>query len=293
MKLGFLTNALVWEGLNDIEKMAQWAAENGFQALEVGPALPLDEDAFRRVTADGKVQITALTYCRNFLSTDQEEAKRHQAELFRRIETAGRLGIPTIVTSTGINDCGDRGYGYEAIRRLPAKSLDEVAFFLEKVLKLAEKANVRIALENCPLMGDIAISPEIWRKLFEKLDCEYLGLAYDPSHLVWQMIDPYLPIKEFSGKIFHVHAKDTEILHDKLAQTGILTDFSWWRYRLPGLGDLNWAKFISLLRETGYTGTVSIEHEDPVWGGTIEKIQQGLMIAKKYLEQVPGFQCVK
>jgi sugar phosphate isomerase/epimerase len=104
VKLGFLTNALVWEGLNDIEKMAQWAAENGFQALEVGPALPLNEDAFRRVAEDGKVKITALTYCRNFLSANQEDAERHQAELLRRIETAGRLGIPTVVTSTGIND---------------------------------------------------------------------------------------------------------------------------------------------------------------------------------------------
>lgn len=170
MKLGFLTNALVWEGLNDIEKMAQWAAENGFQALEVGPALPLNEDAFRRVAEDGKVKITALTYCRNFLSANQEEAERHQAELLHRIETAGRLGIPTVVTSTGFNDYGDRGHGYEAIRRLPVKSLDDVAFFFDKVLQLAEKANVRIALENCPVMGNIAISPEMWRKLFEKLE---------------------------------------------------------------------------------------------------------------------------
>ncbi|MFE5323094.1 sugar phosphate isomerase/epimerase family protein [Paenibacillus sp. NPDC056579] len=291
MKLGFLTNALVWEGLNNIRDMADWAASHGFETLEVGPNIPLDEALFSEVLEEGKMTISALTYCRNYLSPDAEERSLHRKELISRIQSAGRLGIPVVVTSTGFDSTREREHydGYEAIRNKPLNSLDPVVRLFAEVLEAAEKANVRVAIENCPLMGNMMISPEMWERLLERLESPYLGMAYDPSHLLWQMIDPYEPIKEFGPKIFHVHAKDTEILRGRLARTGILTDFSWWRYRLPGLGELDWVKFISNLREAGYNGMVSIEHEDPVWGGTISRIQEGLLIAKRYIEQIPGF----
>lgn len=301
MKIGFLTNALVEQarrsGLNafqTLDEVAAWAADHGFTDLECGPMLPLDRAAYERVLGEGRIAITALIYCRNYLSTDPEEAATHLAELKKRIEFAGALGIDKVVTSTGIDkrieegiydrdpNVKDRG---NMIRRIPVRSLDQVVDLYGPLLELAEKNNVRLCLENCPLMGNIAISPVMWRRIFQRLDSDKLGLAYDPSHLVWEMIDPYAPLDEFKDKIFHVHAKDAAIDRARLAETGILTDFSWWSYRIPGRGELDWKKLLSKLKANGYTGTISLEHEDAAYEGTLPAVQQGLLDGKAHLEQ--------
>lgn len=301
MKIGFLTNALVEQarrsGLNafqTLDEVAAWAADHGFTDLECGPMLPLDRAAYERVLGEGRIAITALIYCRNYLSTDPEEAATHLAELKKRIEFAGALGIDKVVTSTGIDkrieegiydrdpNVKDRG---NMIRRIPVRSLDQVVDLYGPLLELAEKNNVRLCLENCPLMGNIAISPVMWRRIFQRLDSDKLGLAYDPSHLVWEMIDPYAPLDEFKDKIFHVHAKDAAIDRARLAETGILTDFSWWSYRIPGRGELDWKKLLSKLKANGYTGTISLEHEDAAYEGTLTAVQQGLLDGKAHLEQ--------
>lgn len=301
MKIGFLTNALVEQarrsGLNTfqtLDEVAAWAADHGFTDLECGPMLPLDRAAYERVLGEGRIAITALIYCRNYLSTDPEEAATHLAELKKRIEFAGAVGIDKVVTSTGIDkrieegiydrdpNVKDRG---NMIRRIPVRSLDQVVDLYGPLLELAEKSNVRLCLENCPLMGNIAISPVMWRRIFQRLDSDKLGLAYDPSHLVWEMIDPYAPLDEFKDKIFHVHAKDAAIDRARLAETGILTDFSWWSYRIPGRGELDWKKLLSKLKANGYTGTISLEHEDAAYEGTLPAVQQGLLDGKAHLEQ--------
>lgn len=301
MKIGFLTNALVEQarrsGLNafqTLDEVAAWAADHGFTDLECGPMLPLDRAAYERVLGQGRIAITALIYCRNYLSTDPEEAATHLAELKKRIEFAGALGIDKVVTSTGIDkrieegiydrdpNVKDRG---NMIRRIPVRSLDQVVDLYGPLLELAEKNNVRLCLENCPLMGNIAISPVMWRRIFQRLDSDKLGLAYDPSHLVWEMIDPYAPLDEFKDKIFHVHAKDAAIDRARLAETGILTDFSWWSYRIPGRGELDWKKLLSKLKANGYTGTISLEHEDAAYEGTLPAVEQGLLDGKAHLEQ--------
>ena len=284
-------------GLNafqTLDEVAAWAADHGFTDLECGPMLPLDRAAYERVLGEGRIAITALIYCRNYLSTDPEEAATHLAELKKRIEFAGALGIDKVVTSTGINkrieegiydrdpNVKDRG---NMIRRIPVRSLDQVVDLYGPLLELAEKNNVRLCLENCPLMGNIAISPVMWRRIFQRLDSDKLGLAYDPSHLVWEMIDPYAPLDEFKDKIFHVHAKDAAIDRARLAETGILTDFSWWSYRIPGRGELDWKKLLSKLKANGYTGTISLEHEDAAYEGTLPAVEQGLLDGKAHLEQ--------
>lgn len=301
MKIGFLTNALVEqakrsgsEAFSTLDQVADWAADHGFTDLECGPMLPLDRAAYERVLAAGRIDITALIYCRNYLSTDAEEAANHLAELKKRIEFAGALGIDKVVTSTGIDktieegiydrdpNVKDRG---NMIRRIPVRSLDRVVDLFGPLLELAEKNNVRLCFENCPLMGNIAISPVMWRRIFERLDSDKLGIAYDPSHLVWEMVDPYAPIDEFKDRIFHVHAKDAAIDREQLAQTGILTDFSWWSYRIPGRGELDWKKLLGMLKANGYDGTISLEHEDAAYEGTLEAVENGLLDGKAYLEQ--------
>ena len=300
MKIGFLTNALVEQArrsgsdaFSTLPQVADWAAAHGFTDLECGPMLPLDRAAYEQVLDEGRIGISALIYCRNYLSTDPEEAAQHLAALRERIEFAGALGIDKVVTSTGIDKSvveglydrdpalRDRG---NLIRRIPAQSLDRVVDLFGPLVELAEKNNVRLCFENCPLMGNIAISPVMWKKLFERLPSDHLGLAYDPSHLVWEMIDPYTPLLEFKDKIFHVHAKDTAIDRVKLARTGILTDFSWWSYRIPGRGELDWRQLLGQLTAEGYDGTLSLEHEDAAYEGSVEAVENGLLDGKAWLE---------
>lgn len=281
------------DAFSTLPQVADWAAAHGFTDLECGPMLPLDRAAYEQVLGEGRIGISALIYCRNYLSTDPEEAAQHLAALRERIEFAGALGIDKVVTSTGIDKSvveglydrdpalRDRG---NLIRRIPAQSLDRVVDLFGPLVELAEKNNVRLCFENCPLMGNIAISPVLWKKIFERLPSDHLGLAYDPSHLVWEMIDPYTPLLEFKDKIFHVHAKDTAIDRVKLARTGILTDFSWWSYRIPGRGELDWRQLLGQLIAEGYDGTISLEHEDAAYEGSVEAVENGLLDGKAWLE---------
>jgi len=287
MHIGFMTNALVKEGMKNLKDIAEWAEINGFEDLEVGPTVPLDKALFEKVLARGRVSVSSLTYCRNYLSIDAEEAALHLKELRKRIDFAGDLGIEKIVTSTGIDKSPESGVydRADAIRRIPVRSLDRVTEVFLPVMEAAEKRGVKIAFENCPLMGNIAISPPLWRELFARLDSPNAGLAYDPSHLIWEMIDPYQPVAEFAARIFHVHAKDTRIDRERLQQVGILTDFSWWNYRIPGRGELDWDRFTDMLKKIGFAGTVSIEHEDADFEGSLDKVQEGLLLGKALLDE--------
>lgn len=287
MKIGLLTNFLVKEGMKNIHEVADWASQNGFSDLEVGPTLPLDYEEFQTVIQSGKISITSLIYCRNFLSTDLEEAKLHSKELKKRINFAGELGIEKVITSTGIDKSIEEGVydRADAIRKIPERSLEGFFNVFDPIIDLAEKKNVKIAFENCPLMGNIAISPVMWRKIFQTLDSSNLGLAYDPSHLIWQFIDPYEPIAEFKERIFHVHAKDTQIDRGLLKESGFLTDFKWFHYRIPGRGELDWNRFIGELKNIGYDKTISIEHEDADYEDGLESVQNGLVLGQKHLQQ--------
>ena len=286
MKIGVLTNSLAMAGLRDVDRIADWAAANGFAELEIGPATILDEEKLEKVMERSDIRINSFLFCRNFLLPDDGPAFKEQ--LIYRIKLAGRLGIPRVHTSTGI----DRGWDwdkkfdfYDGIRKRPMRSMDKVVDFLNEMLELAESCNVKLALETCPVMGNIAISPYLLEELFARIDSDRLGIAYDPSHFIWEMMDPYAPILEFKDKIFHVHAKDTEVNRERLNRVGILSDYSWWRYRVPGLGEIDWNKIVSNLDEIGFDGCISIEHEDPVWSGTPEKVLRGNLIGKHTIEK--------
>ena len=202
-----------------------------------------------------------MIYCRNFLSEKEQEAAEHQQQLRRRIEFAARMGIEKIICSTGVDQASFKGMSFN-----PEASLDKVIEFLKGMVDLAERHGVQLAVENCPMMGNIAVSPFMWDKLFTAIGSKSLGLTFDPWHLVWQFIDPYENILRFHDRIFHVHGKDTEILAGKLNELGVLHNNKWWRHRLPGLGDLDWNKIVANLYEIGYDGTMSIEHGGPGLG---------------------------
>ena len=272
MRLTFHTNAL---GAWPIADLARFARQNEFAGLEVGPSIALDYDALDQARQEAGIEYSCFTYCRNVLDVDPEVAAWHRRNVLDRVRMAGRLRVPLMVTATG------------RAQNLPMEqSLEPGMEFLgTEVLPLARELGVKVAIENCPAIGNVAVSPLMWRRLFSQLP--ELGLAYDPSHLVWQFMDPYRPLVDFADRIVHVHAKDTEILQRQLDDTGIEGQ-GWWRYRIPGWGQLNWTRIVSGLLEAGYSGAVSLEHEDPVWEGSDEKVTHALRLGSRLLTSIWG-----
>lgn len=297
MKLGFITNCFAWAGMNDLLAMARWAGENGFSDLEIGPSIPLDPALFEKVGEETGIRPSTFIYCRNLL--DPKEGEGHRRALRDRISFAAEVGAKRVVCTTGIND--QIIVDGNVLKYDPESCVADAVEALKPLLALGEEKGIKIAFELCPMMYNTAISPYMLEILFDKLRSPMVGLAFDPSHLVWEMIDPYPMVEQFAGRIFHVHGKDCEIIWEKLKKFGILHtvhrfdhpvdngegvkeyDNTWYRYRLPGLGSLDWGRLISDLQVAGFDGTISIEHEDPVWCGSIDKIQKGLLKARDHL----------
>jgi len=160
------------------------------------------------------------------------------------------------------------------------------------IVSHASDNGVVVAIENCPMIfsydewpggHNIAYSPKIWRRIFETWDKD-IGMNFDPSHLIWQMIDPVRFIREFGGRMVHVHAKDLMIDHDKLYENGVMSlGIEWQVPRMPGLGDVNWADIFAGLYQSRYDGSVIIEHEDRTFEGTDEKVKRGFLLARDIL----------
>lgn len=172
------------------------------------------------------------------------------------------------------------------VGRLPDTTLADHASAFKKIFgpvaKMAEDRGFRIAFENWtgfrgyPFKGtNVSYRPEGWDMMFNAVDSPALGLEFDPSHFVFQRIDYVRLVHEYAEKIFHVHAKDTEIDDDKLGREGIFSE-GWWRFRVPGWGEVDWMRFLSALNDIGYEGGVAIEHEDPVF--TDDRFEEGLQL---------------
>lgn len=278
MHIGLLTNSLTGVGMKDLKSIADWAYEHDIRELECGPAIAMNKAEWDAVLSEGKVAINTLIYCRNFISADEEEAKMHTDVLRQKIEFAGEMGVGKVVCSAGQLPATIATPDY-----LPEKTLDASVAFFSDMVDLAEKKNVKLCFEMCPWMWNIACAPSVWDELFARIKSDKLGLCYDPSHLVWQMINPYRVLKKYKDKIFHVHGKDTQIDYDALDYYGVLQSTKWWRHRLPGLGDLDWNRIIDILYEIGYDDVLSIEHEDPVWEGSEEKVKKGIILTLDHL----------
>lgn len=291
MKLGFVSAILPDLGL---EEVLAFARQEGFDVVELmcWPKGKADRryagvthiDVTNFEPRKMKGEVSALGYYPNPLCADEKEAEVYINHLKRVISAAPQLGLDTVNTFVG---------------RDHTRSLnDNWALFQERwpgIVKHAEASGVRIAIENCPMLftndewpggKNLAVSPKIWREMFERLPSRNFGLNYDPSHLVWQFMDGVKPIREFADQIFHVHAKDARVLRDKLNEAGILaTPLEYHEPKLPGLGEVNWAEFFAALAEIGYNGAVCIELEDRAFEGSIADRKRGLVQAKKFLEQ--------
>ena len=179
------------------------------------------------------------------------------------------------------------------------KSVDENFEKFKKVwkslIRYAESKKVKVGIENCPMIftndewpggNNLATTPAIWRRMFSEIKSDYFGLNFDPSHLLWMQMDYIKPLYEFSDKLFHIHLKDARVYRDKLNDVGIMaTPLEFHTPKLPGLGDIDWGKFISSLNDIRYKGPVCVEVEDKTFEGSIEARKYSLVLCKRYLDK--------
>lgn len=271
-----------------------FAREAGFNNMILGatPHTALDAAALddaqvskiKGVIGRSGVHVSALQVTQNHIAADAGERSRENAYFVKAIELAGKLGVPYIGTASGKN----------SQKSLKAQVDEIVRVYTEQYFAACEKYHVRILWEPWPGGPNVATSPVGFETLFRAFgNSPYVGLQYDPSHLVWQMMDPIQTARDFADKIYDVHLKDTEIRWPILRRGGInpVDHAEWWRYRLPGLGSIDWPAFFTVLQDVGYTGAMSIEHEDPLYdppggeGDFTEGCKTGFRMAYRYLKQ--------
>ena len=272
MRLGYLTTYH--------DSVVEVASRIGFDGLELqsnswGDPPPSTVTAARTRCAGARdrleeagITVTALGLYGNHITSKPNVVRKQFAAV---MNVGDVLGCDTIATLVG---------------RLDDSTIVEHKSTYKKVFgpiaKMAEDRGFKIAFENWtgfhgyPFRGtNIAYRPEAWDFMFEHVDSDALGLEYDPSHLHFQMMDYVGLVHRYAEKIFHVHAKDTEIFWDRLRADGVFSS-GWWRFRVPGWGEINWTKFISALQDVGYDGGIAIEHEDGVYSG--KRFEEGLQL---------------
>lgn len=277
MKIGYVTQYS--------EEEVKWAASAGFKCLSIEIKGDLSEipdykvKDIRKTFEKYDIEISSLiSGTLNHLSPDDDKRKSNIQRFKRVMDFCQILGADIVSTNVWGN---------------PDKNIEENIPSYEMVFgeyaEVAERLGIKIAIENCPHMksypikiGNISLSPQAWDLMFKAVPSKSIGLEFDPSHLVWLGIDYIQAARRFANRIYHVHAKDTEILKERLDEVGIYGE-GWWRYRIPGWGMIDWKKLISILLDANYQGNVIIEHEDPVFHGP--RFREGLMLGLKHLSQ--------
>jgi sugar phosphate isomerase/epimerase len=233
------------------------------------------------------VSISGLGYYPNPLDPNTEQAEVYIEHIKKIIRGAAQLGIPVVNTFVGRDPAKNVAY-----------NLDKFKDVWTDIIKIAEQENIKIGIENCPMFftndewpggKNLAITPAIWDKMFEIIPSAHFGLNYDPSHLVWQMMDYIRPIYDYKERLHHIHLKDAKVYPEKLNRVGIMANpLEYHSPKLPGLGDILWGKFFSALTDIRYRGPVVIEVEDKAFEGSATDVEKAILTARNYLKQFLG-----
>jgi len=300
MKLGFVSAIL--PDL-DLGQVLEFAAAQRFDCVElmcwpVGRAerkyagvTHVDVTGFTQARADDVnalarkhgVAISGLGFYPNPLDPDPAVAKSAVAHIRKVILAAEKLGVRQFNSFIG---------------RDWTRSVDENwPRFLKTwrpLIAFAEDHGVRVGIENCPMLftrdewpggKNLLTTPVIWRRAFQDIPSKSFGLNYDPSHFILQRMDPISPLREFKDKLFHLHAKDVRIRRERIDDVGVFAyPLEWHQPRLPGYGDIDWARFMAAVMDVGYAGPVCIEVEDDTFGKTLAGRQRALRVARNVLQ---------
>ena len=300
MKLGLLS-AILSE--MDFRQAIDLCAEIGFESMETAcwpkqeatrryagvTHLDVNTLTLRQITEEldyarkKNVPVCALAYYPNPLSADEAE-RTVAVHICRLIEVASETGVGLVNTFVG----RDRFKTVE-------ENLDLYEQVWEPIVKLAEKKQVRVAIENCPMIfsqdewpggNNLASTPAIWDEMFRRIDSDCLGLNFDPSHCVILDIDYIQPLYTYAKKIFHVHIKDTHVFRDRLNAVGRMAyPLNFMAPKLPGLGDIDWTRFCSTLYDIKFAGSACVEVEDRNFEENNDMIRKGIALAYRNISR--------
>jgi sugar phosphate isomerase/epimerase len=296
MQLGFVSAIL---GDLSLEEVFAFARDEGFACVEVmcwpaGKAerryagvCHLDVTNFiassvRDMTKRYGVAISGLGYYPNPLDPDPAHRRLVTDHLKKVIDAGVLLELKVVNTFIGRDHTQSMEANWPLVKSV-----------WPEIMRHAEHSGIHVGIENCPMLfskdewpggKNLAVSPAVWRRLFEELPSANLGLNFDPSHCVWQQIDYVRCIREFGKRFVHFHAKDERIDRDRLYEVGT-GGFGWHIAKLPGLGDVDWSALFAALTDVGYRGAVCIEVEDRAYEGSLEDRKHALRQSKRYLEQ--------
>ncbi len=297
MRLGLLTAPFPRRSL---DRVAEWAAGEGFEMLEVAcwpgagaerrryagtshiDVASFEPGVVRETLEKHGLEISSLAYYPNNLHPDLKERRAANAHLRKVIDAAAKLEVPIVGTFAGRDKTKSVPDNFREFRKVWPRLVD-----------YAEGKGVKIAIENCPMIfswdewpggTNLASTPAAWDEMFSIVDSPSFGLNLDPSHLVWLQIGYERVVRDYADKILHVHAKDLEIDRDGLYRNGTISlGMGWQVPRLPGLGEVRWDRFVAALYRAGYDYVVSIEHEDRDFEATEDLVKRGFLIARDVL----------
>ena len=308
MKLGVLTNLFA-----DIpfEEALKKFKSLGIESVEVGcggypgnahcdPNVLLNDEAaladFRALFPKYGIELSALSVHGNAVHPNKEIAAAFDRDFRAAVLLAEKLGVRTVITFSGCpGGSPDDKTPNWATCAWPPDFLDVLDYQWNEVLipywreaaAFAKAHGVdRIAFEMHP--GFCVYNPETLLRLRAAVG-DVIGANFDPSHLIWQGIDPVAAIRVLEGAIYHFHAKDTKIDRYNTAKFGVLDTKHYsdelhrsWIFRSVGYGNgLDyWRDMISNLRLCGYDGVLSIEHED-----SLMSVEEGLAHAVAFLKE--------
>jgi len=192
--------------------------------------------------------------------------RRATEEMKNTARAAQKLGVSVVNGFTG-SSIWHLLYSFPPV---PQQMIDDgfkqFAQRWNPILDVFGECGVKFALEVHPT--EIAFDLYSAQRALEAVDHrEEFGFNFDPSHLLWQGVDPVEFIRAFPDRIFHVHVKDAITLLN--GRTGILASHlnfgdprRGWDFRSPGRGTVNFEEIVRALNQAGYTGPLSVEWED-------------------------------
>ena len=309
MKLGVLTVPL--QGMPAEEAFA-YLHGLGVETVELGtggytnnnhlkPEVYLNDDRkieeFKQLLKKNELTISVLSCHGNPVHPDKATADMYHNVFVDTCKLAQKLGVDTIVTFSGCpGDCPESkrpnwvtcAWPPEYGETLDYQWNDVLIPYWKKAAAIAASYGVKkIAFEMHP--GFCVYNPATLLRLRAAVG-DILGANFDPSHLIWQGMDPVAALRELKGAVYHFHAKDTKVDPYNKAKNGVLDTGSYgdlldrsWVFRTVGYGSDTalWKDMMSTLRMIGYEGSVSIEHEDGLMS-----VKQGLEKAIRFLQDV-------
>lgn len=313
MKLGVL--AVLLSDMNVKDAMA-FLAKEGVQAVEIGcggfpgdahckPEVLLNDEKaleeFKEAVYGNGLEISALACHGNPVHPNKEIAKKFHDEFINAILLAEKLGVDRIIGFSGCpGDSPDSNYPNWVTCPWPEDFLKVLDYQWNEVLIPYWKETAKFAKDHCVTKicfemhpGFCVYNPETLIRLREAVG-DVIGANFDPSHLIWQGMDPVEAIRELGDALYYVHGKDVRLDETNVKKNGVLDTKHYgdvlnraWVFRTMGYGNdyKMWKDIVSMLKTIGYDDVISIEHED-----SLMSPQEGLRKAISFLKEVLVFE---